>query len=145
MKTQSHTPLTDEMLNQKYYNEDLSDFIVRLRVVEGWSRYTIINWLMESQERSKSSAYQKYNIAASRMAEEFRLLKPTMLTDAVAQYEQFLEENRSNPKLWLKGREQLDNILGLRQRNTIELPDNNGGVKEFRITYDTTPKVDEPK
>lgn len=101
---------------------------------------TIINFIQDLGY-SKSQAYEYLKWAREEIKERFNLLNPAMIDEAIAQYEQALEEARAAKdwRMWNDLKKEMNKIQG---NYAVQKVDVNADINLHNITIEIVKKRD---
>jgi hypothetical protein len=117
----------------KYNKKDIVAEIIEMRLGQSCSTRTIINYLTQSIGMSKPTAYEYLKWAREEIKEQYDLLNPSAIEEAIGQYEEAIEIARLNKnwKLWNELRRELNKIMGLNAPQKVDIT--SGGLPIINI------------
>lgn len=109
----------------KYTKDDLIDEIIRLRLEECRSTKTILDMLKNTLGYSNTQAYEYLKWAREKISEQYSLMNPAKLEEAIGQYEEAIEIQRQKKdwKMWSELNRELNKLKGL-VNNKIDVTTN---------------------
>jgi len=124
----------------KYSKDDLISKVIYMRTNQMCSVTTIINFIQDLGY-SKSQAYEYLKWAREEIKERFNLLNPAMIDEAIAQYEQALEEARAAKdwRMWNDLKKEMNKIQG---NYAVQKVDVNADINLHNITIEIVKKRD---
>lgn len=127
----------------EFNKEDVINKVVKLRLEDCASTKTIIDILTNELGYGKTMAYEYLKLARERIKEQFSLLNPAMIEEAVGQYEEAIEgaRRRKDWRMWNDLRKELNKIQGIYATQKIDLT--SGGEKLTEIKLIQVNKKDE--
>lgn len=101
-------------MKAKFTKEDIIAKVIDLRLNHSTSTKNIINYIHKDLGFSKSQAYQYLHWAREEIKEQYSLMNPVMIEEAIGQYEDALEQSRlaKDWVLWNSLRRELNKIQG---------------------------------
>jgi len=107
----------------KFQKEDIIAAVIKMRLEQMASTKTIIDFLMNDIGMSKTPAYEYLKWAREEIKEQYSLLNPATIEEAIGQYEEALERARMNKdwRLWNDLRKELNKIQGTYAAQRVEV------------------------
>jgi hypothetical protein len=118
-----------------YNKEDLIAAVIKMRLEEMASVKTIIDFLTEKIGMSKTTAYQYLNWAREEIKDQYDLMNPSKIEEAIGQYEEALERARMSKdwRLWNDLKKELNKIQGVYAKERIDITTNDTSINEVVI------------
>jgi hypothetical protein len=122
-----------------YKKDEVIASIIDMRLNKMCSTKTIIDFLM-SMPMSKPQAYDYLKWAREEIKDQYSLTNPSMIEEAIGQYEEALESARSRKdwRLWNDLKKELNKIMGIYATQKIDVT--SGGDKLTGITFEIITK-----
>ncbi len=113
---------------RNYSKEEYIQKVIDMRLKECASTRTILKYL-ESEGFETTQQYQYLKWAREVIKEQFDILNPEAINEAIAQYETIMEEIRLNKdyKIWNDMNKELNKLKGLYQ-NKIDITTNGENI-----------------
>ncbi len=131
-------------MKAKYTKEDLIDEIVRLRLEECRSTKTILDMLSKTLGYSKTQSYEYLKWAREKISEQYSLMNPAKLEEAIGQYEEAIEIQRLKKdwKMWSELNRELNKLKGL-INNKVDITSNGKDISVSEIVVKIVRKDEE--
>lgn len=116
----------------KFNREDVIAAVIKMRLEKSASTKTIIDFLVNDLGYSKTMAYEYLKLAREEIKEQYSQLNPSMIEEAIGQYEEAIERARANKdwKLWNDLRKELNKIQGVYASEKIDI-----SVVEYKAKF----------
>lgn len=115
-------------MNKKgaFQKEDIIANVISMRLEKMASTKTIIDFLHNDLGMSKVMAYEYLKWAREEIKEQYDLMNPSKIEEAIGQYEEALERARSAKdwRLWNDLKKELNKILGVYAKERIDITTN---------------------
>ena len=111
----------------KYLKEDIIAAVIKMRLEEMASVKTIIDFLMSDNiGMSKTTAYQYLAWAREEIKDQYDLMNPSKIEEAIGQYETALESARQRKdwRLWNELKREMNKIQGVYAKQTLDVTSN---------------------
>jgi IS30 family transposase len=112
----------------KWKKDDLIAAVIKMRLEEMSSVKTIIDFLMSDDiGMSKTTAYQYLAWAREEIKDQYDLMNPSKIEEAIGQYEEALERARQikDWRLWNDLKKEMNKIQGVYAKQTMDITSNN--------------------
>lgn len=124
----------------KYNKQDIIAAVIKMRIEEMASVKTIIDFLIGTISMGKTMAYQYLKWAREEIKEQYDLINPSKIEEAIGQYETALESARQRKdwRLWNDLRKEMNKIQGVYSSEKVDIT--SGGDKIKNITFEIVQK-----
>lgn len=116
----------------QWSKDDVIASVIKMRLEEMASVKTIIDFLMNDLGYSKTQSYEYLKWAREEIKDQYDLMNPSKIEEAIGQYEEALERARraKDWRLWNELRKELNKIQGVHAKKEVDVT---SGGKELSI------------
>jgi predicted metal-dependent phosphoesterase TrpH len=127
----------------KHQKKDIIAKVIDMRLVDMASTKTIIDYLMNVVGMSKTHSYDYLRWAREEIREQFEMLNPFKIEEAIGQYEHALESARMKKdwRLWADLRKELNKILGVYSAEKVDHTTNGKDLPPTQVTVTIVKKT----
>jgi hypothetical protein len=118
-----------------YQKEDIIAGVIKMRLEEMASVKTIIDFLTNTIGMSKTTAYEYLKWAREEIRDQYDLMNPSKIEEAIGQYEEALERARAlkDWRLWNDLKKELNKIQGVYAKTGIDVTSNGKDITPSEI------------
>jgi hypothetical protein len=123
-------------MKAKFQKKDIIAALVKMRLVECASTKTLMDFLGNQLGYSKTTSYEYLKLMRESIKDQYSLLNPSMIEEAIGQYEEAIEmaRQRKDWKLWNDLRRELNKIQGVYATEKIDITTNGKDLQITEIT-----------
>lgn len=110
----------------QWSKEDIIAAVIKMRLENMASVKTIIDFLMNDLGYSKTQSYEYLKWAREEIKEQYDLMNPSKIEEAIGQYEEALERARSvkDWRLWNDLKKEMNKIQGVYAEKKVDVTTN---------------------
>lgn len=110
----------------QWCKEDIIAAVIKMRLESMASVKTIIDFLMNDLGYSKTQSYEYLKWAREEIKEQYDLMNPSKIEEAIGQYEEALERARSAKdwRLWNDLKKEMNKIQGVYAEKKVDVTTN---------------------
>lgn len=114
----------------QWSKEDIIAAVIKMRLESMASVKTIIDFLMNDLGYSKTQSYEYLKWAREEIKEQYDLMNPSKIEEAIGQYEEALERARSAKdwRLWNDLKKEMNKIQGVYAEKKVDITSNGKDV-----------------
>lgn len=118
----------------QWSKEDIIAAVIKMRLEQMASVKTIIDFLMNDLGYSKTQSYEYLKWAREEIKDQYDLMNPSKIEEAIGQYEEALERARAlkDWRLWNDLKKEMNKIQGVYASNKVDVT---SGGKPITINY----------